>query len=51
MNIDEKLEKIQEGTLEIVDIEELKDFLEEVDDPEEAMQWLEEHGAKPHKGE
>ena len=24
MNIDEKLEKIQEGTLEIVDIEELK---------------------------
>ena len=33
------------------DIEELKDFLEEVDDPEEAMQWLEEHGAEPHKGE
>ena len=33
------------------DIEELKDFLEEVDDPEEAMQWLEDHGAKPHKGE
>ena len=28
MNIDEKLEKIQEGTLEIVDIEELKAKLE-----------------------
>jgi hypothetical protein len=33
------------------DIEELRDFLEEIDDPEEAKQWLEEHGAKPHKGE
>ena len=33
------------------DIEELRDFLEEIDDPEEAKQWLEDHGAKPHKGE
>ena len=33
------------------DIEELKDFLEEVEDTDEAIEWLEEHGAKPHKGE
>lgn len=33
------------------DIEDLKDFLEESDDPEEARQWLEDHGAKPYKGE
>ena len=33
------------------DIEELKDFLEDVDDPNEAIEWLEKHGAKPHKGE
>jgi phage terminase large subunit-like protein len=33
------------------DIEEFRDYLEDIDDIEEAKQWLEEHGAEPHKGE